>query len=365
MNSCFRGSTLALMLALPLALVLAPPAKADGTASGTPISNSASVDYKVGGVDQPQIVSNTATFVVDNKVDLTVTTVDVAIVAVVPGAVNQVLTYSVTNNGNTVQDYSLQALDSATGAFGETETFDATNVRVFVDSNSNGTYDPGVDTADYIDELAADVTITVFVVADIPSDRVDGDVASYDLIAQTAQGGAAGSQGADITTDDSGSPDDPDVVQIVFADGAGIADAANDGQHSSLDGYKVQTATLSVAKGASVISDPINGAVNPKAIPGATVEYTIDIDNLGTNPATDVIVVDAVPINTAFLVGSVSTTPAVGPTVDYSDDGGSTWTYVPVAGPDGSDPTVTHVRVTFANIANGASAQEVFQVLIQ
>ena len=46
------------------------------------------------------------------------------------------------------------------------------------------------------------------------------------LVAQVAVGGTAASQGADITTDEAGDADDPDSVQVVFADGAGTADAA-------------------------------------------------------------------------------------------------------------------------------------------
>ena len=350
-----------------LLLLVALPAAgfAAGTPSGTDIDNTAVLDYKVGGVDQSQVASNTATFKVDNKVDLTVAAVDVAIVTTVPGAQDQVLTYTVTNNGNTVQDFSLTATDSPTGAFGETESFNASNVGVFADANGNGIYDPGTDTGTYLDEVEPDSSRTVFVVADMPLTGIgDGDVASYDLTAQVAGGGSPGSQGSDITGDDAASADDPNTVQIVFADGAGTADSANDGQHSDLDGYKIVTATMTAAKADSVVSDPINGATNPKAIPGATVRYTIDVDNSGSASASDVTVVDDVPANTAFVVGSAATTPAVGPVIEYSDDGGATWTYSPSADPDGSDTAVTHVRITFSSIAAGGSGQAVFHVLI-
>lgn len=359
--------TLILPLIAGLALTGAGSALAAGTPSGTTISNTATVDYTVGGIGQTQITSAAATFVVDNKVDMTVATSDVAIVVVIPGATDQIQTFSVTNNGNTVQDYSLTAPNSATGAFGETETFDAGNVRIYVDANGNDAYDSGTDTGTYIDELAPDSSVTVFVLADVALSQVDGDVSSFDLVAQVAAGGTASSQGADITSDDSGTADDPDSVDIVFADaaGTGSGDVAGDGIHSSKDGYKVQTATISVAKSSQVTNDPINGGTNPKAIPGATVDYTVDVDNTGSTGATNVIVADAIPANTAFLVGSVTTTPASGPTVEYSDDSGSTWTYTPVAGGDGSDPGVTDVRVTFASVASSASVQAVFQVLIQ
>jgi len=175
---------------------------------------------------------------------LTVTTVDGSAVIVIPGSTARVLTYTVTNTGNTVQDYSLSALPGAGIFYGVTDNFDATNVQVFVDANANNAYDAGVDILSYIDELAEDATITVFIVADIPITQVDLDGAIYDLVAQTAQGGTPGSQGSDILNDDNGNvspggtpnniPDNPATVQIVFADLAGSVDGARDGRFQAV-----------------------------------------------------------------------------------------------------------------------------------
>ena len=352
------------LLAGALAFGLSTTALAQNTPSGTTIGNTATLDYVVGGTPQAQVTSNTASFLVDNRVDLVVTTIDGAIVSVIPGTFAQVLTYSVTNNGNTVQDYSLTALDATAGAFGETETFDAVNVNVFVDTDGDNVYTVA-DTDAYIDELATGVTITVFVVADIPLAQVDGDVASYDLMAQTAAGGTGGALGADILTDDAANADDPALVQIVFADAAGIVDAPFDGTYSSRDGYLVVTATLTAVKTTNVVSDPINNAVNPKAIPGATVGYQVMVTNNGNAQATTVEVIDSIPTNSTFLFGSVTTVPVAGAVVSYSNDSGATWTYVPVLGPNGTDPAVTDVRVVFATLAgSGSTAQENFRVLI-
>jgi uncharacterized repeat protein (TIGR01451 family) len=348
-----------------LAVVFAAStAQAAGTLSGTAIDNHATVNYRVGGIDQAPVGSDTASFVVDSRIDLSVATVDIAPVPVTPGSTDRVQTFMVTNEGNTTRDFSLTSPNSATPAFGEpSEDFDATNVRRFVDANGNGTYQAGIDLATYIDELEPDSSVTVFVLADIPLTVGNDDVASYDLIAQTAAGGSPGSQGGDILTDDSAAADDPATVQTVFADAAGTADNLEDGRHSSKDAYKGLSADLAVSKTADVSADPVNGNTNPKAIPGATVDYSIVVDNNGSVTATNVVIVDAVPGSTAFLVGSTSSTPG-GATIEYSDDGGATWTYVPAAGPDGSDSNVTHLRVTFASIANGSGSQVDFQVLI-
>ena len=50
-------------------------AYAVGTPSGTTISNQATVDYSVGGVSQAQITSAAASFVVDTRIDFTVSEV--------------------------------------------------------------------------------------------------------------------------------------------------------------------------------------------------------------------------------------------------------------------------------------------------
>jgi uncharacterized repeat protein (TIGR01451 family) len=362
MSNRSKTNLFVFLLAGALAFGLSSAALAQNTASGTPIDNTATLDYTVGGTPQAQVSSNTASFVVDNKVDLTVTTVDLAIVSVIPGIFAQVLTYSVTNNGNTVQDYSLAALNSATGAFGETETFDAALPNVFVDTDANNSYTVA-DTDTYIDELASGASITVFVVADIQLAQVNDDVSSFDLVAQTATGGTASSQGSDILNDDAGTADDPTLVQIVFGDGAGTADGATDGRHSSKDGYKVVSAELVAVKTTNVINDPFNLGVNPKAIPGATVGYQVLVTNNGTVNADNVEVIDAIPANSNFLVGTVTTVPASA--VTYSLDGGTTWGYSPIANIDGSDPDVTHVRVIFATLAGAAIAQENFSVLIK
>lgn len=357
-----------------LALGMIQTAGAVGTASGTNVDNFAVVDYQVGGVDQAQISSDTASFLVDNKIDLTVATADGAAIVVIPGDTMRVLTYTLTNNGNTTQDYSLAAVGGTGTFFSVTDNFDAANVSVYVDANNNGIYDPLVDVAGYVDELMADSSVAIFVVADIPLTQVDGDGAIYDLVAQTALGGSPGSQGADILNDDNGNispggtandiPDDPATIQIVFADGAGSVDGAKDGRFSSRDVYVVGSAVLAVNKTSVVTTDPINGASNPKAIPGATILYTINIANSGSAPADSVVLSDQIPANTTFTGGSVATSNSNGvatTTVEYSADGVS-WSASETS-------PVAYVRVTNSVIDanNGVvdgTAQVTFEVTI-
>ncbi len=349
------------LIALMMTILIAGSAQlalATGTPSGTTIGNTATVDFTVGSVAQTQIASNTATFVVDNRVDLTVAVLDGGSVNVVPGATGMYMTWSVTNTGNTVQDYALSSLADAA------DDFDATGVAIYVDANGNSTYEPATDTQTYVDELAMDTSITVFVVGDIPLAAADAEVANYNLVVQTAAGGGVGAAGAAIAADDAAIADDPNTVQIVFADGAGTADAAQDGRFSAVDQFLVVSAALTVTKSSAVASDPFNGLVNPKAIPGAIMGYNLTVANTGGADADNVVVADAIPANTAFVVGSVISNP-LGAGVTFSNDGGTTWTYIPADSGDGSDPNVTHVRVNFGTVAGAGSVQADFQVLIQ
>jgi uncharacterized repeat protein (TIGR01451 family) len=351
-----KGTNKLCATVLVLALGLAGAAFAGGTPSGTPVDNAATVDFSVGGLNQATITSNTASFLVDNRVDVTVVTLDAANIVVVPGMLARVLSFSVTNNGNTIQDYALSAVaDAADG-------FDATNVNVYLDVNGNGSYDAGVDNETYIDELPVDTTVTVFVVSDIPLTAANAELANYDLLAVTRGGVTPGVLGA-LLADSIADVDDPAVVQVVFADGAGNVDALRDGAHSSRSVYEVASANLLVVKTHAVVNDPINGVTRPKNIPGATLSYTTDLNNTGGAGADNVVVVDPVPGNTSFVVGSHTVAPAG--TVVYSADGGVTWAYTPVDSGDGTDPAVTHMRITYGSIAAAGAAISTFQVVIQ
>lgn len=307
-------------LAAGLALCALPQAYAAGTTAGSSINNTASVDYTVGGVNQPDVSSNTATFLVDRRINLTVAEVGGAATQVVPGASGQVTTFTVTNLSNAAMDFRLAASQDANGAttaFSDTDNFDVTGLQVFVDSNGNNTYDAGVDTATFVDELAADATISVFVVASIPSGRLNGDTAGVTLTAFAAQStsgtgayvATVGTLAADATETNTTATDNAAFIDTVFGDGAGDTDAAGDGRFSDDDEYDVVTAAIVVVKSSTVVNDPFNGTSFPKAIPGATIEYCLDVNNTGAASAGTIVLTDAIPANTTYVSGSIKTQP--------------------------------------------------------
>jgi len=116
------------------------------------------------------------------------------------------------------------------------------------------------------------------------------------------------------------------------------------------------TAVLLIEKTSAVISDPVNGTNNPKAIPGAIIEYSVRVRNVG-NTAVDsssIVIIDDMPPNMAFATGTpvtfVNGTPASGLTafnagtmVRYSSSGVSgPFTYAPSGA---FDPNVRAIRI--------------------
>ncbi len=280
--------------------LLSSQAHASGTIAGSTITNTATVNYQVGGVSQTaQTASDTLT--VDRKVNLTVAEVGSTTTQVSPGQTAAVTTFSVTNTSNAVLDFALAVAQPAGGAaaHGGTDTFDATNVKIYVDTNGNGTYDAGTDTlVTYLDELAADASKTVFVVVDIPVGQTNGDVAGVTLTATGKAGGTAGSQGAALVETAGANTAGMDTV---FADAAGATDVARDAAFSARDDYSVLGALISVIKSSTIISDPLNGSTNPKFIPGATIQYCVAVTNgSGGASATNVAISDPLPATVTY-----------------------------------------------------------------
>jgi uncharacterized repeat protein (TIGR01451 family) len=337
---------------LVLSTLAATPAMASGTTAGSTITNTVQVNYQVGGVAQTA-VSASDTFTVDRKVNVTVAEVGTTTVSVSPGQTSAVTTFSVTNLSNATLDFALTAAQQTggAGAHSNTDNFDVTNVKVYVDTNGNGTYDAGDTQVTYLDELAADTSKTVFVVSDIPVNRVTGDVAVVTLTATGREGGAAGTQGAALVQTTTANTA---AMDTVFADGAGATDAARDASFSAKDDYTVLAAALTVTKVSSVISDPLNGTTNPKLIPGAVVQYCITVKNAaGGASATGINVSDLLPTTTTY---QSSTGILVNGTVT-----GTTCNADGTAGGNFAAGTVT---ATIPTVAAGDARTVVFRVTI-
>lgn len=308
---CGRCSRLSLMA---LALLFTQQAFAVGTDAGTSIDNQAQVDYDVGGITQEPILSDPSgnsvpglgsgaaatTFVVDNRVDFTLVEFGlIGATQVNPGQADAVTTFQLTNTGNNTQDFDLAAVNLVGGTVnGNTDTVDMSAVRVFADTDASGDWTPG--DAAFIDELLEDGNTLIFVVANAAITLTNNDVGNVELTIITHDAGAPG-LGA-ITTDDAGSADGTATVEVVFADdGLGVV---GDGQATAEDGYIVSSAELLITKTSTVLSDPFNLGVNPKSIPGATVEYNVTIQNNGAVNADQVRIEDTLDANLALALAA-------------------------------------------------------------
>ncbi|WP_309751619.1 proprotein convertase P-domain-containing protein [Novosphingobium sp.] len=88
--------------------------------------------------------------------------------------------------------------------------------------------------------------------------------------------------------------------------------------------------SISVTKVSSVLNDPVNGTTNPKAIPGAVVEYCILVSNTGTNTLSNIAATDALPANFTFTAGTMTSGISCAAATTAEDDNNT--------GTDESDP---------------------------
>ncbi len=154
---------------------------------------------------------------------------------------------------------------------------------------------------------------------------------------------------------------------------------------NSLGKSNTSSPQLSLAKTILTIYDPFNGASNPKAIPNSILEYIITAKNNGNLAADNntIKISDHVPTNTKLCVTTIGNckapyftngSPSSGlslASVAYSNNGGTSYVYSPVADADGVDSNVTDFRAAF----NGAfqpktgvtapSFQLKFRVMVQ
>jgi uncharacterized repeat protein (TIGR01451 family) len=323
-------------------------ASAAGTVAGTTVSNTATVNYSVNAVAQPAI-TGTADFVVDRKIDLTLTAPG-TYVNVTPGTAGNAIPFTLTNTSNAPLDFALAAANNATDPYGGADNFDPTASAVFVDGNANGTFQALNDTATVVSNLAPDASIVVFIVSTIPGGQANASIAAVTMTATAHElGGAAVTQdaGADVAA----------TVQTVFADGAGDTDAARDGAFSKTGAFKVQGANVSVVKTETIVSDPINGAVNPKHIPGAIVQYQVTVTNAAASAvnATTITVTDVMPANVTFQPNTYGAGQGI-------QLGGVAQTNA--ADADQGTFAANTVTVTIPSLAPGASSVITFRVAV-
>jgi len=160
---------------------------AAGTPAGTSIQNTAQVSYSV-GTSTVTTDSNTSTIQVAERLDAVLTLAS-ATVQVSPGATAEELVFTLTNTGNGSERFNLTALSA--GVVGD--DFDPTlaSPAIYFDSDNSGdfsggdaAYTPGVNDP----VLAADASVRLLVINNIPATVVNGNRGRSQLTAAAASG---------------------------------------------------------------------------------------------------------------------------------------------------------------------------------
>jgi uncharacterized repeat protein (TIGR01451 family) len=293
------------------------PAYAVNTDANTLITNTATVAYNVGGVPQTAPTPAVNEFRVDRKVLFSVTErVTTGTTSVTSGQQDAVVAFTIVNSSNDTLDFVLAASNKANGTTvgggRGTDNIDTANFEYAIDADNSGTLNgaEAFSSSLTLNDILKDTTVSVLVRSDIPL-AVNGSVAVTQL-----QATALNSNGSAITAVNDTNANTADITtgtfQTIFAEDLTplLGNASRNGISWAYDDYTVSAANLNVVKTSRVVSDNVS-VTNPKAIPGAVIEYCISVTNTGSATATNIAVSDIIPANMSFVNNSVYLNGAV------------------------------------------------------
>lgn len=282
--SRLRGAFRRIFL-LTLVCCAASPAAvhALGTAAGTNITSTATVDYSIGGTPA-STTSNTSTVEVAELVNVTIA-LQSPTISVAAGATNEALLFLVTNTGNSAETFALAGESVLVG-----DDFDPTPASPFVyfDTDASGDLSPG-DTPYVAGSndplLAADASVAVILVNDIPVGVPDGEFGRSELEATAETGTGA-----------------PGTVFLGAGTGGVDAVVGTSGGEAAVFGqYLVGDILISAVKSQAVL-DPFGGT---QPIPGAAIAYQVVVTATGTGAALNAVFSDPIPASTTYVAGSL------------------------------------------------------------
>ena len=290
----------------------------------------ATVDYSIGG-SPATTNSNATTVVVAELVNVTMA-LQSPTVSVAAGASNEALLFLVTNTGNGIEAFTLSGESVLVG-----DDFDPTPAAPFIyfDSDGSGDLSPG-DTP-YVagsndPQLAADGSVAVLLVNNIPAGLPDGEYGRSELTATSNTG--TGAPGAVLPGQGSGG------VDVVIGTSGG--EVAVFGQ------YLIGDILLSAVK-SQAVQDPFGGS---QPIPGAAIAYQIVVTATGTGTALGAAFTDPIPANTTYVAGSLRLNGA--PLTDSVDGDSGSFALSP-----------TRVAVSLGDLTTAAGPQTIdFRVTI-
>jgi uncharacterized repeat protein (TIGR01451 family) len=261
--------------------------------AGTVITNTVTLNYSIGGV--PAVAnSNTASIVVGELINLTLTVQDAAPVSVNSPDVNRAITVLLTNTGNGSEAFNLARNNALVG-----DQFNPTNGAVgaiFFENglqpgfqasgpNADTLYVPGVNDP----VLAADETRVIYVVSNIPAGVALGGLGNVGITASSLTPGASGAV--------------PGTALPGLGTGGVVAVVGGSRAISTVVGsYVVSGFAVAVAKSIVLVKDPKGGAL---IMPGSVLTYRVVLNVSGVGTANNLAFNDPLPIETTFVGGSI------------------------------------------------------------
>jgi len=277
-----RASIFPLLLVL-VCLSLTQHVQAAGTSAGTVIDNVATVNFDLSGVNTTQ-TSNTVSLIVLERLDVVVTLQSPQIL-VSPNQADSALLFTVTNTGNGDDEFEFAINSTLTG-----DDFDPVPAvpAIYFDTDASGdfsvgdlAYSPGSNDP----LLAADESVDVLLVNNIPGAVSDGQLGRSELTATSTTG--TGLPGETLTGLGDGGLD-----AVLGASG---------GTAAVFGEYLVSDVQLNILKSV-VINDPFGGN---DATVGATLTYTITVEVQNGSTATASVFSDAIPTFSTFVANSI------------------------------------------------------------
>lgn len=266
-------------------------ASAAGTASGTLVRNTATLQYTFNGVVNSQ-QATAIPFPVAQLLSVRATWQDATAVTTNSPDATRVLAFAVTNTGNGTDTFTL-ARDNAV-AGDQFDPADAPQGGMWIESgaqpglqvsgpNADIPYTPGVN--DLV--LAPDATRTVYFASSIPAGLTTGAAGRATLGARSTSAPPSAVAGQQVGTQG--------PVALVAGPG---------GARSSATGtYLVSIVALGVAKSVVNVQDQQGGN---RVMPGAVLTYRITVSASGSGTASNVVVTDPLPPELTYVPGSIT-----------------------------------------------------------
>ena len=296
------------------------------TAAGTEIKNLATVSYEDAAGNSYTAQSNEAVVTVAQVYSATINSTDTVLSAAAGQPVD--ISYTLQNTGNGADNYLISAFDGIVGG----DQIDADSITIYEDTNNNGQADSGEPVINAL-TLAADEVKSIIVRVDVPNNAVINDGLGITLLAVAEEGTGSAVPGAvtDLTASKGPDGSDDTVESLITVTGDAVVVATKSSTHDAANN---------------------------------TITYTITVKNNGNTDAATVEILDAIPADTNFVGGSITTSglllsnadamPAFGNIdenqygIDYDGDGSTTNNSVPgVSALDAVLPANATITITY------------------